>query len=200
MSSRLAARSRSFCSFQRCTTSGVASVLAAWRVNGSPANERRAVTAQMNATESPSEWAEMTSHDSSPIPPGKCGLPCSSRVYSRPASFGPACALRSPSGSNNVICGGESNVMDNVPVCSTSPVVKLFRQRFTLTRGRSGTIDAPNTETQICALGPPGPWLPTAQSGAQKYESASRVGDSIVRKPTVPAMQCATSSRTIQRS
>lgn len=37
-------------------------------------------------------------------------------------------------------------------------------------RGRSGTMEAPKTETQIWALGPRSPWLPIAQSGAQKWE------------------------------
>jgi hypothetical protein len=31
-------------------------------------------------------------------------------------------------------------------------------------------MEAPKTETQTCAFGPPGPWLPTAHSGAQKCE------------------------------
>ena len=43
-------------------------------------------------------------------------------------------------------------------------------ERTTSSRGRSGTMLPPNTDTQICAFGPFGPCEPTAQSGAQKWE------------------------------
>jgi hypothetical protein len=54
------------------------------------------------------------------------------------------------------------------PAAVTRLVVKFVLESTTNKRGRSGTIEAPNTDTQICAFGPCGPWLPMAQRGAQK--------------------------------
>ncbi len=75
------------------------------------------------------------------------------------------------------LCGGAqartftSTVTESVPEAATRPVVWFVFESTTSSRGRSGTIEAPNTETQIWAFGPPGPWPPMAQSGAQKWES-----------------------------
>jgi hypothetical protein len=63
-----------------------------------------------------------------------------------------------------------------VPEAATSLVVKFVFESTTSRRGRSGTIDAPNTETQTCAFGPEAPWLPMAHNGDQKWESTLLAG------------------------